>query len=238
MPGHQSRIQAGYRAVRCCLLSLTLLTGACALLPQPSIQEPVAGAPAEWVAPSVDAQIFRIEHARLELHTYRAGWLSGLAHNHVMETEALHGEIHLTDPIADSTARLYFRPWDLLLDDPASRKAAGAGFESARTAEDIAATRTRMLGPRGFDSNQSPYVTAIIHWLDESRIELEISFRGEAYQFQVPLNWSQSRDAITASADFEISHQALDLKPYSAFAGAIAVAEPIRVQLEVSASRM
>lgn len=236
--GHQPRRGAGHRGVRCCLLSLALLTSACALLPQPSIQEPAVSASPEWTAPAVDAQIFRIDHARLELHTYRAGWLSGLAHNHVMETEAVHGEIHLTDPIAESSARLYFRPWDLTLDDPETREAAGAGFESARTAEDIAATRTRMLGPRGFDNNQHPYVTTIIHWLDESRVELEISFRGEVYLLEAPLNWSRTRDAIMANADFEISHRALDLKPYSAFAGAIAVAEPIRIQLELSASRM
>ena len=44
-------------------------------------------------------------------------------------------------------------------------------------------------------------------------------------------------DELEAQADFELNHQILGISPYSAFGGAIGVAEPIRVQLRLSASR-
>jgi hypothetical protein len=152
-----------------------------------------------------------------------------------METTRIGGAIHLAEPLEDSTAQMYFRPWDLVLDDPDSRAAAGAGFESERSAEDIAATRTRMLGPKGFHSNDHPWVKVSVSWKTRTEAVLEIDFRDGIYAFDVPLNWSIEGDVLSASADFELSHRALGIRPYSAFAGAIAVADPIRIQLTLSA---
>ena len=152
-----------------------------------------------------------------------------------METDRVAGRIHLETPIESSTARLYFRPWDLELDNPESRIAAGAGFESARTAEDIAATRTRMLGPKGFHSNDYPWVVIDVSWQSAETVRLNIRFRDGIYPVEVPLTWSLEEGQLRAAADFELSHRDLEIRPYSAFAGAIAVANPIRVQLELSA---
>lgn len=223
------------RRERLLSLALVLLLSGCALMPQPDVYPPEPGlpAPAAPAAPPA-ATAYRIVAADLEIHTYRAGWLAGMAHNHVMETTAVSGEIHLGEDIENSTARLYFRPWDLELDNPASRAAAGAGFESSRTAEDIAATRTRMLGPRGFDSNGHPFVVIDVAWRAERVAALTIRFRDAAYELDVPVTWELSDGRLDAAADFELSHRALGIRPYSAFAGALAVAEPIRIQLSVS----
>ncbi len=237
MTDNHPGFQTGYRKLRWTFLILTLASSACALLPQPVVLAPADNIPSDWAASASDPGIIQIDRAELELHTYRAGWLSGLAHNHVIETTALYGDIHLAEPIEGSTARLYFRPWDLVLDDPVSRNDAGAGFESTRTPEDIRATRTRMLGPRGFDSNDYPFVLVTVHWQDKDHAALTLNFRGAQYSFAVPIVWSLSGSQLTARADFEITHGSLGLTPYSAFAGAIAVAEPIRIQFELSATR-
>jgi hypothetical protein len=214
---------------------LLLFTGGCALLPQPEVLEPAHTDPPTALSAPVTAKTYRITDANLVIHTYRAGWLSNLAHNHVMETNQVGGVIHLAEPLEDSTAHLYFRPWDLVLDDPDSRAAAGAGFESERSAEDIAATRTRMLGPKGFHSNDHPWVMVAVSWKGRTEAALEINFREGTYAFDAPLTWSIEEDVLVASADLEISHRALGIRPYSAFAGAIAVAQPIRIQLKLSA---
>jgi hypothetical protein len=216
------------------LLAALLLATGCALLPQPEVGPPAAGPPPTAAAPP-DTSHYRITAAELEIHTFKAGWLAGLSHAHVLETRAVGGDIHLAKPVAGSSARLYFRPWDLELDNPDSRAAAGAGFESTRTAEDIAATRTRMLGPRGFHSSEYPWVVIDVGWLDPEQVNLNIHFRDGSHPFTVPLDWSIENGVIKATADFELSHRALGIRPYSAFAGAIAVADRIRVQLTLSA---
>jgi hypothetical protein len=216
------------------LLAAGLLATGCALLPQPEVLPPADGAPPTGPAPP-DTSHYRITAADLEIHTFKAGWLANLSHAHVLETHAVGGNIHVAEPIAGSRARLYFRPWDLELDNPESRVAAGSGFESTRTAEDIAATRTRMLGPRGFHSNEHPWVVIDVGWHDSDRVNLNIHIRDSSHPFIVPLDWSIESGVITAKADFELSHRALGIRPYSAFAGAIAVADRIRVQLELSA---
>ena len=214
------------------------LTG-CALLPQPEIRPTEAAVPDSLPAAPDAAGTYtsyRIDQARLIIHTYRAGWMQGLAHNHVMTTNTLGGSIHLAEPIRDSTATLYFRPWDLVLDDPDERTAAGPGFESKRTPADIAATRTRMLGPQGFHINDYPFVTIRVRWVSETRVSLAIRFRDGDIDLEAPVPWSRDTDRLEITTDLELSHEALGIRPYSAFFGAIAVAEPIRIQLQLSAT--
>jgi hypothetical protein len=64
---------------------------------------------------------------------------------------------------------------------------------------------------------------------------VEIRFRDGSIPVEVPITWQQTNGRIEVAADFELSHRALGIRPYSAFAGAIAVADPIRVQLRLSA---
>ena len=222
------------RHARTGLAAFLLLATGCALLPQPQVLPPQDAPPPTAAAPA-NTTPYRITEAALEIHTFKGGWLANLTHAHVLETTAVGGDIHLAEPVAGSSARLYFRPWDLELDKPASRVAAGAGFESTRSAEDIAATRTRMLGPRGFHSNEHPWVIVDVHWHDVRQVDLDIHFRDGTYPLTVPLSWSQAEGTITAQTDFELSHRTLGLRPYSAFAGAMAVADRIRVQLTLSA---
>ena len=229
---------AGRSLKHALMTAVVALAAGCAALPQPDILPPSLDAPADYGEPSGPGLLYRIDRAQLTLYTEKSGWLRGLAHGHVIETDAVHGAIRLTDPAPGSTARLYFRPWDLVLDRPESRRAAGVGFESERSAADIAATRARMLGPRGFDSNDHPFVTVDVGWVDEHSAHITIRFRGRVAEQRVPLEFRVLDGQIDARAEFDIGHEALGIRPYSAFAGAIAVAETIRISLVVSARRI
>jgi hypothetical protein len=218
-------------------LTVALLVSGCAALPQPEIAPPTAAPPA-WPAdlPATGVR-YDLDRVDLEIHTYRGGWMSSRAHGHVMTSSDLGGAIYLAEPRDASTAFLYFRPFDLVLDDPAARAAAGAGFESTRTAADIEATRLRMLGPRGFDSNAHPYVAAVVRWQDSQTAAVTLLLREESLTLPVPVVWSVDGGTLEAYADFTFDHSELGLEPYSAFAGAIAVGQPIRIQLSLRASR-
>ena len=218
------------------LMGWLLITG-CSALPQPEILPPPDGPPAGYRDPSGPGDFYRVETAHLIAYTYRAGWLAGLTHNHVLETDEIHGFIQPAEDPEASRAVLYFRPWDLTLDRFESRAAAGPGFESARSAGDIAETRARMLGPRGFHSNEFPFVVATIRGKDESTITVSLHFRNTTFETVVPVTWQQTDDRLEVKADIQLTHADLGIRPYSAFAGALAVAEPIRVRLQLSALR-
>ena len=224
------------------LLVITILAlGACAALSQPEIHLPASDLPVDdllgdyALRPGV---LYEIETARILIKTYRGGWLSSLAHSHVMTTDRVAGEVWLAGSSKESRAVLVFRPWDLVLDDPQERLRAGAGFESTRTAGDIAATRQRMLGPKGFDSNNHPLVSVRVDWLSNAAADLTINFRGGSYVREAQVDWSMTGNKITAEGKFSIDHSDLNIQPYSAFAGAIAVARTIDVSIQLIAGRI
>jgi hypothetical protein len=218
------------------LLASSMLS-ACALLPQPTIEAPVLDHPDAdrlEVVPADDSRVFRVVAADLTIKTYRGGWLSGLAHDHVMTTREVGGTIHLAGEPGNSLAVIYFRPYDLVLDDPGAREQ--AGFKSERSQRDVAATRSRMLGPKGFDSNTHPFVQIRIEPAGVSEVKLQILLKGEAYSLEVPLAWDLQDASLRITSAFTLTHQQLGLQPYSAMLGAIRVSENIDVEMVITAT--
>jgi len=224
----------------CLLLAVILLAG-CAALPQPEISPVAVDVPADFpfsrYLQRPPGQVFSVDQSELVIKTYRAGWLKGLAHSHVLTASTLNGLIFLDPAGRASMADLYFRPYDLVLDDPQARAAAGPEFESIRTESDVAATRLRMLGPRLLDSNDHPFIR--IHVAPgpaPGEVLLSIVLRSQTTTRLMPVEWSDSAERLEVRASFRLTHAELGLKPYSAFAGALAVAEPVDVMVALRAS--
>ena len=147
----------------------------------PALQSPADFPVTEYLG-AASGTVYEIRGGELLIRTYRGGWLAGLAHNHVISTDTIRGYALIGGPQGDR-ADLYMRPWDLVLDDPALRLAAGAGFESERSAGDIAATRARMLGPQGLHSNAHPFITARIRpSVDWRTATIVLVFRGKEHR--------------------------------------------------------
>lgn len=217
------------------LLAVFLLAG-CAALPQPEINPVSVDVPADFPFDQYrrhrDGQVFAVDQSELVIRTYRAGWLKDLAHSHVLTASTLNGLIFV-DPAGDaSMADLYFRPYDLILDEAEARAAAGPEFESVRSEADIAATRLRMLGPRLLDSNDHPFIRIhVAPGRPPDEVLLSIVLRSHTTTRPVPVEWSISAERLEVSASFRLTHAELGLQPYSAFAGALAVAQPVDVTL-------
>ena len=223
-------------------IGLLLLSG-CAALPQPPVNpvtvEVPEDFPIERYRSASGGRVFRVDDASLTLKTYRAGWLKSLAHNHVMTTSEFTGLIFLSPEHDRSFADIYFRPYDLVLDEPAARAAAGPGFESVRDDDDIAATRSRMLGPKLLASNAHPFINVRVSpGPADDQLSLTISLRDEQIDKVVPVSWYMAEGKLNAESEFQLSHSELKLKPYSAFANALAVADQIDVTITVQASEL
>ena len=221
------------------LLAALLLAG-CAALPQPEIAPVTVAVPADFPFERYlrqdQGQVFAVDQSELVIKTYRAGWLKGLAHSHVLTGSTLNGLISV-DPAGNaSMADLYFRPYDLVLDEPAARAAAGPEFDSVRTDKDIAATRLRMLGPRLLDSNDYPFIRIhVAPGPTPDQVLLSIVLRSRTTTMPLPVEWSISAERLEVRASFRLTHADLGLKPYSAFAGALAVAQSVDITLTLRA---
>lgn len=226
---------------RLVLLACLLLAG-CAALPQPEIAPVLAEVPHDFPLPYYHQKsatdVFEVTEAALTIKTYRAGWLKNLAHAHVMTTDTLTGFIHIDPEDTVSRANLYFRPYDLILDDPEARAEAGPEFSSHRSPKDIAATRQRMLGPRQLNSNDYPFIQIFVQPGGSAKqAALEIGVRDYLARKTVPISWHKDARQLTVNSEFRIRHDELGLQPYSAFAGALAVAQQIEVSLALVAIR-
>jgi hypothetical protein len=149
-----------------------------------------------------------------------------------MTTDTLSGFIHIDPESQGSRADLYFRPYDLILDDPKTRADSGPEFSSHRSADDIAATKQRMLGPRQLDSNDHPFIRILVRpGRSEGEVVLEIAVRDQLARKTVPVSWHRDSQGLTVNSKFKIRHDELGLRPYSAFAGALAVAQQVDVSV-------
>lgn len=224
-----------------CLLLAVLLLAGCAALPQPQIAPVTVDVPADFpfdrYLQRPAGQVFLVDQSELVIKTYRAGWLKGLAHSHVLTTSTLKGLVLLDPAGKASMADLYFRPYDLVLDDPEVRAAAGPEFAPVRTESDVAATRLRMLGPRLLHSNDHPFIRLHVEpGRASGEVLLSIVLRSHTATRLMPVEWSISAERLEVRASFRLTHAELGLKPYTAFAGALAVADSVDVVVALRAS--
>ena len=80
------------------------------------------------------------------IYTYKGGKLARFGHNHVIAAHALTGTVILTETVSGSRFALTIPVSELSVDEAPLRRRASAAFDSEPSPEDIAATRTNMLG--------------------------------------------------------------------------------------------
>jgi polyisoprenoid-binding protein YceI len=204
-----------------------------------------AGAPIDfaWYETAHDGTVYRVDSARsrVELRTGRTGPLMHLGHNHVITSNALAGLVFVGNDRSQSRADLTLDVESFVVDDPAARTAAGAGFESVPTAEDIAGTRANMLGPATLDATQYPNITARLKPLDvtagQANVTASFAILGAAHELQLPATWKVVGDRLEVTSAFEVAQTALGITPFSALGGALRVADEVDIRVELVATR-
>jgi hypothetical protein len=231
-------------------LLLAVLIAAMACTPAP--KRPSESLPAEALSAARDAAyawydgahdgtvyVVKSDESRLEIRTGRTGPLMRLGHNHVITSNRLEGLVFVANDRSQSRADMSVAVESFVVDEPAARAAAGAGFESVPTAADIAGTRANMMGPALLDAARFPRIDARIKPLDVAggRASVNASFTvlGVAHEVQVPAEWRVEGRRLRVSCIFDVTHGGLGLEPFSAVGGALRVADEIGVRVEVVA---
>ncbi len=219
-------------------LALLVLLGACTPAPRPAPAAAVVAA-----VPSVPAgPAYRIDPARSELRilAYRSGALARLGHNHVIESHALAGEVHLTaeGSLADAAFTTTLPVASLIVDASASRREEGAEFASEPTAADIEGTRHNLLGPAVLDAAEFPTLgvegTTSVTAAGVSA-HARLSVRGHASSIELPLSVTRAPHLLTIHGGFGVLQSTLGMTPFSVGLGALAVRDQLELRFTIVA---
>jgi hypothetical protein len=189
-----------------------------------------------------EAREYSIDPAASDIHwlVYKAGTFSKLGHNHVISVADLTGRVRVAGgDLRNSTFELTFPVASLVVDDPELRAGLGEDFASVPTADDKAGTRKNMLTDKVLDGEK--FGTISVKGAGPSgsgraqTIAISVELLGRAVELMVPTEVVIDGDTLTASGEFELTHEALGMKPFTVMLGALAVAENMKFVYRISA---
>ncbi|HEY5810519.1 MAG TPA: YceI family protein [Povalibacter sp.] len=209
----------------------------------PPEKAPAPAAPATPVPDLGGATIYEVNPQASAVHilVYRGGTLARLGHNHVMSVQGLRGRIWSHPTLAKSGMSLSFPVAQLLVDDPAARRAAGSDFPPDIPQNDRDGTRRNMLREETLDAEHYPEVTlqsvSITGTLPQPKVTLKITIRNAQQDVVVVPVVKTEGARITVSGEFDILQTALGIKPFSAALGALEVQDRLHVKFSVVAEK-
>ena len=194
-------------------------------------------------ASAQDVREYSVDAAKSDIHwlVFKAGSLSRLGHNHVVSVADLTGRVTLdrANP-AKSSFELQFPVASLVVDDPKLRAALGADFSSVPSADDIAGTRKNMLGEKVLDAEDHKTIrvmgTGPTGRDDAQTMKITVELLGRSVDVIVPTKVTVDGDVISASGEFDLTHTALGMMPFSVMLGALQVADGMKFVYSVHAS--
>lgn len=200
------------------------------------------------IATSVAAQpgaagTYAVDAAESDVHwlIYRSGALARFGHNHVISSGGMTGTVDVAGQWRDSSFRLEIPLAELVVDDPELRAAAGDGFSSEPSAEDVAGTRRNMLGEDLLDAEAHPVLSisgdAPSGTPMDGEITLTIDLAGRESTVTAPVSVEFAGDTLTATGSFGLTHEDLGLEPFSALGGALRVGQEIDFEYRIVARR-
>jgi len=190
-----------------------------------------------------DARQYTIDAAGSDVHwlVYKAGTLARLGHNHVISVADLTGTAttNAGDPSA-SRFELEFHVQALTVDDPKLRSGLGPDFSSVPSTDDIAGTRKNMLSDRVLmgEKYQTIKVTGVgpSGAADAQTLEITVELLGRKVPLIVPTKLEMHGDDLTASGEFDLTHSALGMMPFTVMLGALQVADNMKFVYRIHAT--
>jgi hypothetical protein len=197
------------------------------------------------VASSVGAEEGRqyaVDAAGSDVHwlVYKAGTLARLGHNHVISVAELTGSVSAGADPSTSHFELQFPVAALVVDDAKLRSGLGPDFASVPSADDVAGTRKNMLSERVLMGDhfatiritgQGPSGTA-----GAQTLQITVELLGRSVALTVPTTVELHGDELTASGEFDLTHAALGMTPFSVMLGALQVADKMRFVYRIHAT--
>jgi hypothetical protein len=188
-----------------------------------------------------ESREYTVDPSASDIHwlVYKAGTFSKLGHNHVISVAGLTGRVTMAGNLADSRFDLSFPVTSLVVDDPQLRAGLGEDFASVPTADDKAGTHKNMLTDKVLDGERFQTISVKGSGpsgaAESQTLKITVELLGRAIELTVPTKVVVTGDTLTASGEFELTHEALGMTPFSVMLGALQVADNMKFFYKVSA---
>jgi hypothetical protein len=188
--------------------------------------------------------VYTLDAAGSDIHwrVYKAGTFARFGHNHVISVGELSGAVTYDADSSQSTFEIAIPVAGLVIDDPVLRGRYGENFSSKPSDEDIAGTRTNMLGERVLDAANYPMLR--VHGRiasgapEAATLAVTVDLLGRSVSLMVPCSIVVEGDELVASGEFGLTHADLGMTPFSVMLGALAVGERLDFSYQVRATRV
>jgi len=219
-----------------CAIALAACSARRAELPSPP-----PAADGQTAVPSLPAGASRCvvdaERSVVTLRVYRAGRLAKLGHNHVITSANETGYAWAGDALATSGFEVRINVAELVVDEPATRAAAGPEFPGELSEAAREGTRRNMLRAEVLDGERYPQIVvradALRGTWDRATAATRVTLKDQTRQIEVPLEIVRDEDSIAARGAFSILQSDFGITPFSVGGGAIQVADSVDVAFEI-----
>lgn len=217
--------------------------------------QPPPGTPAEETpvpvrtnsaASAADHKLYDIvaSESLLLIQVMRSGPLSRFGHNHVIGGSVISGQLslasNLSKDLPDSRINLNIDLDALQIDKPQWRLDAGEDFASVPSEDDIAETRTNMLGPKVLDTERFPdatmEVTGILGSAPDFSVLARITLKDSTRSLPIPVHIETSGQRISATGSFVLTQSDFGIDPFSILLGAISVKDDLQIHYTIVAA--
>lgn len=180
--------------------------------------------------------VFRINPARsiVVIEVRRGGSMAQFGHDHVVASHDVAGLVAPDEGRAD-----LWVPLDaLVVDEPALR--AEAGFDTQPSADDIAGTRSNMIG-RVLETDRHPHALIAVSELGSGgssiRVRIDITLHGITRSFETVARYEKTEEDLSVSGAIAIDQSEFGIVPLSVLGGAIAVQDRLKMSYRIRALR-
>jgi polyisoprenoid-binding protein YceI len=186
---------------------------------------------------------YSIDASGSDVHwlVYKAGTLARLGHNHVISVADLTGKVTAdAAKLPASRFELQFSVASLVVDDPKLRSGLGADFASVPSADDVAGTRKNMLSDRVLEGDKFQTIkvtgTGPVGTGDAQTLQIKVELLGRSVELTVPTKVEMHGDDVVASGEFDLTHTALGMMPFTVMLGALQVADNMKFVYRIHAT--
>jgi hypothetical protein len=225
------------------IVAALLLSGCPKPTRPPSAPEPEA-VPRPTPAPSVQgATVYEVNPQASSVHilVFRGGTLSRFGHNHVMSVRGLHGRMWSHPTLAKSGFDFAFPVNQLIVDDPAARRAAGGDFPPEIPEKDREGTRKNMLRAEVLNADQFPEISlksvSVSGSAQKPTVIARITIRGTSHDVTLSPTVTIDKTRMSATGEFDVLQSEFGIKPFTAALGALAVQDRLHVKFSVIGER-
>ena len=191
------------------------------------------------LAPGESRYVLDPADSRLLFYTYRGGKLAQFGHNHVVLARGVAADIAFNPALTGSRFRLRVPLAQLEVDDPQLRAAAGPDFDTKPSAEDVAATKTNMLGERGLDAAKYPSVSVSGRVTEADganvKLTLALNIHGIKQSQSVPTTVSLAGGQMRIRGALKLNQTDYGITPFSVMLGALTVLDEVAVEFDLAA---